>query len=154
MHPYANNQIKTLLINKSLILDGNKTAIGINDHCIELNNNILKDLSCYLSETNSTIKRKSKIIKAENYYLNAKYEGLSLSKRQAEFLFYLLRGHTAKMIGKTLNLSPRTTESYTENLKTKMYCSSKTQLIEKSISLGFLEIVPSGVTNKKISCML
>ena len=59
--------------------------------------------------------------------------GVQLSKRQCEVLFYLVRGKTAKSIGKKLNISQRTVEQHLENIKIKMNVYSKAALIEKMI---------------------
>lgn len=55
------------------------------------------------------------------------------TRREKECIQYLLYGMTAKEIAKELKLSPRTVETYLENIKTKIDCFSKTQLIQKII---------------------
>ncbi|HEV2614577.1 MAG TPA: helix-turn-helix transcriptional regulator [Gammaproteobacteria bacterium] len=55
------------------------------------------------------------------------------SRREEEVLAQLVRGKTAKQIGEKLNLSPRTIESYIENMKIKTNCQSKFELIDKFI---------------------
>lgn len=59
-----------------------------------------------------------------------------LSEREAECLFYLLRGATAREVGKMLHLSPRTVEGYIEELKWAFDCSSKSELLEKATGEG------------------
>lgn len=66
----------------------------------------------------------------------------SLSKREQECLYYLLRGHTAKSIGNQLNISSKTVEYHIRKLKEKLFCYNKSQLIEKSIALGLLNCIP------------
>lgn len=60
-----------------------------------------------------------------------------LAKRQTECLYYLVRGMTIKQIAKALNLSDRTVESYLEDLKVKLNCLNKSDLIAKAIEMGF-----------------
>jgi len=52
-----------------------------------------------------------------------------LTTREHQCAHYLLNGMTAKEIGKQLDLSPRTIESYIENIKFKLCCRNKVQLI-------------------------
>lgn len=72
---------------------------------------------------------------------NAK-DDFELTKRQHLCLYFLVRGKSAKEIARVLNLSPRTVESYITQLKIKFHCSSKNELVEKAIHLGYYTIVP------------
>ncbi|MBL0941720.1 MAG: helix-turn-helix transcriptional regulator [Alphaproteobacteria bacterium] len=58
---------------------------------------------------------------------------IPLSEREKDCLKCLILGMTAKEIARELSLSPRTIESYLENIKNKMCCYSKSQLIAKVI---------------------
>lgn len=142
---YANEQMKALLANKSLFFDDNNKPLGTVAHAVELSPGILKDMHFLLEDH---IKYRSpKRHFSSVYCLNTSYGEIKLSVRQAQCLFYVLRGKTNKHIAKILQLSNRTIESYLDTLKIKMNCSNKAELIEKSIDLGFLETVPSGIIN-------
>lgn len=54
----------------------------------------------------------------------------SLSVRQKECFFFLVRGYTAKQIAQQLGLSYRTVETHINHLKNKFNCRTKGQLIE------------------------
>ena len=54
-----------------------------------------------------------------------------LTKRQAECAMYLLDGFTAKEIGKFLDISFRTVETYIEQTKLKFNCASKDDLVRE-----------------------
>jgi DNA-binding CsgD family transcriptional regulator len=58
-----------------------------------------------------------------------------LSSRQLESLYWLTKGMTIKQIGKTMNLSPRTIESYLETIKTKLNCFCRTELIQRALQI-------------------
>ncbi len=58
-----------------------------------------------------------------------------LSNRQIECCSLLLSGKTSKEIAKLLGLSTRTVEYYLSNIKTKLQCSNKAELIAKLIHL-------------------
>lgn len=53
----------------------------------------------------------------------------SLTKREKECLYWLVKGMTAKEIGKKLNLSYRTIEDHIDKIKSKFGCDTKSQLI-------------------------
>ncbi len=61
---------------------------------------------------------------------------LGIAKREAECVYYLIRGMTAKQIGKTIGISYRTAEFYLDNAKTKLHCSTKSELIAKIFTSG------------------
>jgi DNA-binding CsgD family transcriptional regulator len=70
-------------------------------------------------------------------YLKIKSRDFKLSIREIECLYHLVRGKTAKMIAQFLNLSPRTVESYIENIKAKFGCYTKSELLDKALQKGF-----------------
>lgn len=76
------------------------------------------------------------------------YFGVALSRRQAQCLYYLLRGKSAAAIAGILGLSPRTVEYYIAEIKNKMACKNKSEVIEKSIERGYINIIPPGVISK------
>jgi len=59
-----------------------------------------------------------------------------LTARENQCAYYLLDGMTAKEIGKELELSPRTIESYIDNIKCKLLCKNKAQLIVQLIKIS------------------
>ncbi len=63
---------------------------------------------------------------------------LGLSKRESECAYYLTRGMTMKLIAKTMDLSPRTVEFYIENIKDKLSCNSRSELIAKMFEEGLV----------------
>ena len=90
-----------------------------------------------------------KLIQIKNHNLtNATYEihdysDFGLSTRESECYFYLLRGYTAKAIGLKLAISHKTVEFYLTEVKRKLHCHTKTQLIEKGFDLGLIHIIPN-----------
>ncbi|HSX26735.1 MAG TPA: ester cyclase [Chlamydiales bacterium] len=64
-----------------------------------------------------------------------------LSKRERECLTHLIQGKTAKETAALLKLSPRTVESYFENIKEKLKCSHKGDLFTTAQILEKLELL-------------
>jgi DNA-binding CsgD family transcriptional regulator len=63
-----------------------------------------------------------------------------LSDREIQCLQRLARGLSAKAIGEELNLSKRTVESYRDNIKAKLGCINKTELIVAAIKHKYIDI--------------
>lgn len=59
------------------------------------------------------------------------YEISQLTMREHQCIQYLLQGLSNKDIAAKLCLSPRTVEAYLDNIKTKLYCKNKIELIIK-----------------------
>ncbi len=64
---------------------------------------------------------------------------LCLSKRQAECLFYLVRGMTYKQIANVIGLSHKTVEHHIQTLKIKLNCKNKSQLVTEALHLDFIK---------------
>lgn len=62
-----------------------------------------------------------------------------VSQRQAECLYYLVKGMSARQIADEIGLSKRTIEAYIIILKQKFNCISKYELINKAWELDFIK---------------
>ena len=138
---YSGNEWSVFIVEKFPILaaDGKVKAVGVNG--IDMTNANLAILNFdFLIPNNHRVKKKERqfSLTIGNIYK----KNVALSGRQAECLFYLLRGGTAKSISQRLTISMRTAESHVNALKYKFNCQTKQQLIEKLISLGYLNLVP------------
>jgi DNA-binding CsgD family transcriptional regulator len=58
-----------------------------------------------------------------------------LTARQLDCLYYLVQGKTAKQIANLLQLSYRTVEHHISAIKTKYRCGSRSELIEKALTM-------------------
>lgn len=66
-------------------------------------------------------------------------DGIRLSERQVDCLYYLIKGMTLKQIAKTLDLSPKTVEHYLDAVKIKLNCRNRTELIVKGLELSYIK---------------
>lgn len=124
--------------------DNEGNLVGTVSHFNDVTNCNLIDLSKFLkiSQHGDSIK----LGREQNGYLvEDHYPDITLPGRQSECLFFLLRGKTAKDIGKILGLSYRTVEGHIEQIKNKFQCSSKSELVEKAISYDYMNIIPEGL---------
>ena len=65
----------------------------------------------------------------KSYYLDGVCKDIYLTQREAECMFFLLRGHTIKSTAARLLLSPRTVEFYLKNIKKKLNIKKKAQVL-------------------------
>ncbi len=59
------------------------------------------------------------------------YRGTKLSQREVDCIYHLLHKKTALETGELMNISRRTVESYIENIKIKLNCKDKAEIIKK-----------------------
>jgi DNA-binding CsgD family transcriptional regulator len=71
-----------------------------------------------------------------------------LSDREIDCLKLLIQGHTSKTISKELEISKRTVETYIENIKNKLSCDSKSEIIDRVFKLG-LDTITAGDSHTK-----
>lgn len=69
-------------------------------------------------------------LQLKKYPIEAKNNRINLTKREFECLFWCVNGKTAKETARILSLSPRTVEDYIKNIKQKLGCESKIELID------------------------
>jgi len=62
-------------------------------------------------------------------YLGKGYPGVYFTRREAQCMVMLLDGKTMKEVGGDLSLSSRTVEYYVKNMKMKMDCRTKSELV-------------------------
>ncbi|GEM_PF-888588 len=140
----ASGEKISALQNKKAIYDTqHKQVVGILATMTELSNiNINKFLSLVRKKDKNIITA-SNLVPAQYYF--EKYQQYSLSNRESECLFYLLRGMTTKMIANILKISPRTAEKFIINIKMKLGCRYKSELVEKAIKDGMMNIIPPSI---------
>ena len=66
----------------------------------------------------------------EVYSLGKKHANVYFTKREAECMLLLLRGKTILAVAESLHLSPRTVEYYVKNMKSKLGCRTKFELVD------------------------
>ena len=77
------------------------------------------------------------------YELGSQYGKIYFTKREAECMMWLLRGKTINSVAALLKLSPRTVEYYVKNMKTKVGCRTKFELIDLVYASEFMKNVGS-----------
>lgn len=160
IHPYAKNNWKILFCVKMPYKKNNdqRTLQGTYGYALDLTSDFFK-FAAVLSKTLSPLREGNsshplKLLQ-DSYLIGEGYGDIKLTRRQAECLFLLLNGLTAKKIGCALNLSARTVEGHLDILKNKFQCQSQSELITTAIARGIVNIIPSSLLlNSQLSVIL
>ncbi len=153
IHPFAGHEWRAYIFTKVPLIDETNKVIGTIFHGADITSSNIIELGCILSKISDN-KSGDESLGQSSYLLGKNLDKLKLSDRQTEILFYLLRGKTVKKIALLLNISPRTTEDYLEQLKNKFNAINKHELIDKAINLGYLNLIPERLFNKQLSIIL
>lgn len=65
----------------------------------------------------------------DRYPLGGEFEDVYFTRQEARCMVCMLKGATVKAAANTMELSPRTVEYYVNNMKKKVNCYSKSELI-------------------------
>jgi len=66
----------------------------------------------------------------KRYYLGDNFGNIYFTEREGQCMNLVLQGKTIDSIGLKMRLSPRTIEFYVKNMKTKLGCRTKFELID------------------------
>lgn len=130
------------LLEKSPIINQENTIIGLIYYCRPWHK---ADVFHILSQLDNKLD-----LGIQNYTLGHHHNKFKLTERECECVFLLIRGKTAKEIAGLLSLSKRTVESYIENIKNKMNCQNKVEILVKAISNGYQNQIPSRLNHPAI----
>lgn len=125
---------------KKPLFDSENTIIGLLYHCTQImNSNFIAELFVNDSKIYASHER------PKAYYIGTNENPFCLSPRELECLFLTLRSMTAKQIAEQLGLSKRSVEFYIDNIKNKMGCTTKSELILLGINHGYAKYIPPGL---------
>jgi DNA-binding CsgD family transcriptional regulator len=133
-------------LEKSPITDQNNKVTGLIYHCRSCHkDNVFKRLKKLDEQLN---------LNTNHYNLNENSNKFGLTNRERECVFLLIRGQSAKEIGTLLSLSKRTIESYIENIKNKMNCKNKAEILVKAVLNGYHNHIPASLNQAAIIASL
>jgi len=154
----TNCKTKTYFTKMTLVNGRQTCVLGPKKPYFDIHGNVIGSMFCYVDITNRYIINHDRLVEyARNCDTNRKNDGqfsfeitkldsnFNLSVRQQECLFYMLRGYSAKGIACRLDISSKTVESHIVELKRKLDCCTKQQVIEKSINHGLLDVIPESI---------
>jgi DNA-binding CsgD family transcriptional regulator len=77
----------------------------------------------------------------KKYPLGESYPGIYFTEREAQTIFHFLYGRTTVEVAEILGLSRRTIEFYVKNMKIKLNCRLKSELVCKVRGSEFMDHV-------------
>jgi DNA-binding CsgD family transcriptional regulator len=88
------------------------------------------------------VQKKTQICgEAKKYILGQKFQGIYFTRREAQVALCCLRGKSTVQIAALLKLSRRTVEFYINNMKVKLNCRFKSELIAAILQSDFLALL-------------
>lgn len=122
-------KVADILVTESRLNDRNGKCIGLVGSYIDITGKQLVKKSGYYNKVE------------KRYYLGADFGNEYLTIREIEVLKRLLLGYTAAQAGASLKISPKTVESYIENLRIKLQAHSKGEIIATAIQYGLTQLL-------------
>lgn len=153
VHTYADGMQHVYMTKKSPIKDPMTNQVThVMTVCGEINSQFIGQIFAKLQKQNKIFEKSS----ANNvsYYVGQLPCSEDLTNRQLEILYYLVQGYSQKEIAHAMQLSPRTVESYLENIKIKLNIYNRSQLIQYAINIGMLHYVPQSVFRQELSLII
>lgn len=84
------------------------------------------------------IQSKQQFLKCIGYEEKYALEILEMTKRETECLRLIVEGHTVKKMARTLHISPRTLEIHIRNIKKKLHCNTRIDIL---IKVEYLKLI-------------
>lgn len=152
IHTYADNNHKMLLTKKRPLRFSGQ-IYGMICQSIELQSDIFAKVCSALTSLDKKYHTKSHA-NERTYTMDVSLKTNSLTKREGDCIYYLLRGCTNKQIAARLQLSPRTIETHMEKIKSKTGAISRSEITEYAIENGYLNYIPKNIIVKNFSSVL
>ncbi|WP_242113058.1 helix-turn-helix transcriptional regulator [Luteimonas aquatica] len=156
IHPFAGGEWRAYLSTKTPMMDDDSgKVVGTIFHLADITSANTVELGSLLGRVQTGIQLANGLAGQGSYVLDSQHRGaIKLSQREAEVLFFLVRGKTIKEIGAILELSPRTVENYIDAMKGKFAVENKGALIDQAIFLGYLNYIPERLFKQQLSVVL
>lgn len=141
---YSNGTWHLLLGDKSSISDDTGQVIGIFSQAKDITDHWLIDISRFMFDANKKYAPKFDKL-GFDCVLIREDDTYGLSKKEMEVLFYFLRGKCAREIASIIYRSEKTINFHLDKIKFKFNVTSKSVLIEKAVSEGYMNIIPENL---------
>lgn len=142
VHLYENKELRMVVTNKFPLLNKHSEIIGLFGIYSPVNNNLKdhqKQLALFQHLTHAPAINNNKII---NHELQTRHGKCRITAREFDCLKELLKAKTIKEIARSLQITHHTVKAHIDNVKTKLNCHFKSELINYvSKETNFFEII-------------
>lgn len=153
IHPFAGGEWRAYLFTKTPMMSPDGRVIGTIFHGEDITSTNTIELGSLLGRVCADVAQ-GDLVDQGSYLIDSSRGAISLTAREAEVLFFLIRGKSAKSIAGILGISCRTVEHHIAALKGRFYETSRNGLVERAISLGYLSHIPESLFKQQLSLVL
>ena len=151
IHPFVDQKWKAYVFTKVPLYDQSRKVIGTIFHGTDLSSTNIFALHSLLPKTHVSHKM---LGSQTSMLLSHEFNEVKLTDREAQCLFFILQGKSAKLIAEYLGISSRTVDIYFQNLKYKFKAQNKFELIDNATHAGYMNIIPNGLLSEQLSIVL
>ena len=121
--------IANILVTKTQLMDNNENCVGVIGSYVDITGYLLT-------------KKEGKFdLDKQRFYLGEPFCNEYLTRRELEVFRYILYGYTLKKIASLLKISLLTARWYVHNLKIKLQCHSKAEIMSVAIKHGLTYVL-------------
>lgn len=153
IHPFAGGQWRAYLFTKTPMMTADGRVAGTIFHGADITSASTIELGSLLGRVCADVANDG-LVGQGSYLVNGDRGSIKLTAREAEVLFFLIRGKSANSIAEILRMSPRTVEHHIAVMRSKFAETNRMGLIERAISLGYLSYIPEGLFKRQLSLFL
>jgi DNA-binding CsgD family transcriptional regulator len=152
VHPFAGGEWKAYLVTKSPMVEDDQ-VIGTVFNGADITSAATIELGSLLGRIHAGIGPDGSAGQT-SYVVNRNRGTIELTSRQAEVLFFLIRGKSSRDIAAIFDISIRTVEHHAEQLRGRFAANNKAELIDQAINQGYLNYIPETLFKKQLSLTL
>jgi DNA-binding CsgD family transcriptional regulator len=149
IHPFSGGRWRAYLFEKAPLIQQGK-IIGTIFHGMDITSARTLELGSLLGRIRAGAGQDGQL----SYVVGDQTGSVDTSPREAEVLFFLIRGKRVKDIAVLLDLSPRNVEQHVATLRHKFSAASQCELIDQAINRGYLDYIPERLFKQQLSVVV
>lgn len=152
IHPFADGEWRAYLFSKTPLIEKGQ-IVGTIFQGIDITSTRIFELGSMLGQIRADM-GPNPSHDQQSFVIDHRRNPIDLTDREAEILFFLIRGKSCKDIASFVELSPRTVEQHISHLRDKFVAGSRRELIDRAIHMGYLSFIPERIFKRQLSVVL